>query len=223
MRSLTNDKDEHMEETALHLQPAWEQLLQACGIARPMAQARFPTLVETYNSPGRVYHTLSHIQSVLAWIERLSASAVDLPAIQLAAWFHDCIYDPRASDNEEQSALFMERFFSDLSLPDGMLQAASAMILSTKTHRVAEDQTDCQILLDADLAILGVPFEAYEAYARAIREEYAWVPTDAYRTGRVQVLQAFLQRGRIYWTDYAFTVLEEQACANIRREIIFLA
>ena len=63
--------------------------------------------------------------------------------------------------------------------------------------KTEESNTDCHILLDADLAILGAPALDYDSYAQAIRQEYRWVPEASYRTGRRQVLQAFLQRKRV--------------------------
>ena len=97
------------------------------------------------------------------------------------------------------------------------------MILSTKTHQTAKDEIDGQILLDVDLAILGAPSARYETYARAIRQEYSWVTEASYRAARVQILEAFLQRNRIYWTEPMFVALEVQARKNIRREISTLS
>lgn len=203
----------------LQLQHSWEQLLQTFGIERVKAQTTFTTLADAYSGPGRVYHTLEHIQDVLVCIDGLRTYATDLPAIQLAAWFHDSIYDPYATDNEERSALYAQSLLSSFAIPSATLQAATQMILSTQTHWTEESQRDCQILLDADLAILGAPVERYDAYARAIRLEYARVPEASYRTGRVQVLQKFLQRARIYWTAPLYATLEKQARENIQREI----
>jgi len=81
-------------------------LLQTFAIEQAKAQHAWISLVRAYASPGRVYHTLDHARAVLQWTLQLCHEAHDLPAIQLAAWFHDSIYDPRASDNEEQSALY---------------------------------------------------------------------------------------------------------------------
>jgi len=200
-------------------QHAWEQVLQTLGIEQVKAQTTFTALAEAYNSPGRVYHTLDHIQDVLEWIEKLRNRAADLPTIQLAAWFHDSIYDPHAADNEERSAVYAQSLLSSLALPSETVQAVSQMILSTKTHWTEASKRDCQILLDADLAILGASVLRYDTYAQAIRQEYSWVPEISYRTGRAQVLQMFLQRARIYWTEPMYTALEEQARENIRREL----
>jgi predicted metal-dependent HD superfamily phosphohydrolase len=206
-------------ESQRTMQHMWNQLLQTFGIEQIEAKATFAALVRAYSSPGRVYHTLEHIQAVLAWIELLSAYTTDLPALQLAAWFHDCIYDPHAANNEEQSATYAQTMLTHLDLPASTIQAVSQMILSTKTHKAEANQQDCHILLDADLAILGSTVQQYDAYAQAIRQEYSWVPTTTYQSGRAQVLQTFLQRTRIYNTEPMHTALEVPARENMRREL----
>jgi predicted metal-dependent HD superfamily phosphohydrolase len=204
------------------MQHMWEQLLQMFGVGQIEAQATCAALVHAYSSPGRVYHTLEHIQAVLTWIELLHDYTTDLPALQLAAWFHDCIYDPHAADNEEQSAVYAQNMLTSLVLPAPTIQAVSQMILSTKTHVAEANQQDCHILLDADLAILGATVQQYDAYAQAIRQEYSWVPETAYKTGRAQVLHTFLQRARIYSTEFMHTALEVPARENMRRELASL-
>jgi predicted metal-dependent HD superfamily phosphohydrolase len=207
----------------LQFQDAWEQLLQTWGVERAQAQNAFAGLVAAYSSPGRVYHTLEHIQDMLQWIERLRDYANNLAVLQFSTWFHDSVYDPHATDNEERSVVYAQSMLSDLGLPPETIQIVAQMILSTKTHSAAKNDVDCQILLDADLAILGAPVARYETYAQAIRREYSWVAEDAYRSARVQVLQTFLQRTRIYWTEPMFVALEEQARENMRREMATLS
>lgn len=201
---------------------AWKQLCDTCHIEPGRAYPAFTALAEAYRSPGRVYHTLEHIQAVLAWIDTLRNHAIDLPTLQLAAWFHDCVYDPRATDNEEQSATYAQNVLSRLALPTSTIQAVSQMIVCTKTHTTVANQPDCQILLDADLAILGASVQDYETYAQAIRQEYSWLPDTAYNAGRTHVLQAFLQRTRIYGTELMHATLEKSARENIRRELASL-
>lgn len=204
------------------MQHMWEQLLQTFEIEHIEAQTTFAALVRAYSSPGRVYHTLEHIQAVLAWIDILCDYTTDLPTLQLAAWFHDCIYDTHAADNEEQSAVYAQNMLTRLALPVPTIQVVSQMILSTKTHTTETDQQDCRILLDADLAILGATVQQYDAYAQAIRQEYGWVPETAFKAGRAQVLQTFLQRVRIYQTEPMHTTLEVPARENISRELASL-
>ena len=79
-----------------------------------------------------------------------------------------------------------------------------------------------RLLIDADLAILGANAVDYDHYARAIREEYAWVPGVKYRAGRKKVLEGFLERERLYYTKALFQTRESAARANLRREIEWL-
>ena len=47
------------------------------------------------------------------------------------------------------------------------------MVLNQRvtTHRAEPDDDDGRVILDVDLAILGQPRDAFDAYERAIREE----------------------------------------------------
>ena len=145
--------------------------------------------------PGRFYHTLDHIKDVLETVESLGSHARNLNAVKLAAWLHDVIYDSRASDNEERSGDYAERLCEELSVLEGCLVAA--LIRKTRTHDAGQD-ADAQVLLDADLAILGASEAVYRDYCDKIRKEYAWVPESDYRQGRRQVLQNYLNRPRIF-------------------------
>ena len=211
--------DDGMTIELVHLQTSWEQTLTDWHIEQSQIQAAFQILVEAYHSPGRVYHTLEHVGEVLSWISILREQAHHLPTIQLAAWFHDSVYDPHMSNNEEQSAAFARDILTQLGLDQTTIQPVTQMILCTKSHLASEQSGDSQILLDADLAILGAPEERYQAYTEAIRQEYYRVPTTTYQAARLQILQQLLHFNRIYQTDTLFTLLEEQARTNMRREI----
>ncbi|MDQ2901960.1 MAG: hypothetical protein ABI456_11100 [Ktedonobacteraceae bacterium] len=203
----------------MHLQQNWEQLLQTCGIEPATGQQAFSALSAAYTSPGRFYHTLDHIQAVLESITSLRTLACDLPALQFAAWFHDSIYDTHATDNEERSADYANTLLSSLGVPSYIIDTTKRLIVCTKDHQAATDESDGHILLDADLAILGASAPHYDLYSKAIRREYAWVPEEDYRTGRATVLRRFLQRTQIYWTPPMFETLEERARQNMQAEI----
>jgi predicted metal-dependent HD superfamily phosphohydrolase len=168
----------------------------------------FADLAARYSGPDRHYHNLTHICAVLDVIEAHSRE----PSLRLAAWLHDVISDPRAGDNEEQSAAYARRL-----LPGPLADETTRLILLTKTHATAPDDLSGRLLLDADLSILGGEPAEYDAYAAAIRREYAWVPDAEYRLGRAQVLERFLARPLIYQTAM-MAVMEEAARANLRRE-----
>jgi predicted metal-dependent HD superfamily phosphohydrolase len=200
----------------------WWHLLQSFGVEQVAAEKTFTQLVTAYSTPGRYYHTLEHIYHVLNTIQTLQNQAQDLPAVQFAAWFHDVIYNPQAQDNEEKSAIYASEILKSLTIPSYIITKVSTLILHTKHHQAASDDCDTQVLLDADLAILGTNPSRYHQYALAIRQEYAWLPDAIYLAARNKVLQQFLQRHRIYFTDLMFANFESSARHNLKAEIQFI-
>ncbi|MEO1764559.1 MAG: hypothetical protein AAFR83_21960, partial [Cyanobacteria bacterium J06629_18] len=76
-----------------------------------------------------------------------------------------------------------------------------------------------QILLDADLAILGSNPTEYSKYTNAIRQEYIWVPETEYFAARKKILENFLQRKNIYLTQFMQQTREKVARINLETEI----
>jgi predicted metal-dependent HD superfamily phosphohydrolase len=166
-------------------------------------------LIRRYSEPQRAYHNLKHIEALLRLLPQE-------PELELAAWFHDAIYDPRQSNNEEQSAQLAKRQLDSLGVDAALVAQVVQLIQATKTHQ-ASDAT-VALFIDADLSILGTEPETYARYARAIRQEYSWVAEADYRAGRSKVLQRFLDRERIYQTDM-FEQFEARARENMEGEL----
>jgi predicted metal-dependent HD superfamily phosphohydrolase len=90
------------------------------------------------------------------------------------------------------------------------------------TQETPPGDRDTATLLDADLAILGASEERYRRYSIDIRQEYGWVPDSEYRPARAAVLERFLSRPRIYWSELLFQEGEGQARANMQAELAAL-
>ena len=199
------------------LRSKWHDLFHIWAVTPALADKIFEDVCVHYAEMGRFYHTLGHIGAMLETVTGLSSFARNLNAVKLAVWLHDVIYDSRASDNEVRSAEYAEQLCEKASIQEGHVVAS--LILKTKTHEAGDDP-DAQVLIDADLAILGASESAYRTYAEQIRQEYAWVPEADYRKGRRQVLERFLTRPRIF---HLLANLEELARRNIAAEIVRLA
>ncbi|BDI15131.1 hypothetical protein ANSO36C_09330 [Nostoc cf. commune SO-36] len=197
----------------------WQHTLQTFGVDHVIAEKSFSDLVTGYSTPGRYYHTLKHIDHVLSTIQILQGYTTNLAAVQLAAWFHDVVYDTEAQDNEQRSADYAFDLLSNLGIPESTITIVTRIILNTKDHQAAVDDYDSQVLLDADLAILATNQVLYGEYAHAIRQEYSWMAEADYITGRQQVLERFLQRSRIYFTPLMSEFAEPSARGNIQGEI----
>ena len=87
------------------------------------------------------------------------------------------------------------------------------------TPHLLENTELIALFLDLDLSVLGMSEDDYDTYAKQIREEYSHYSSTEYNEGRIALLQGFLQRERLYFTDYFYTKYESMARKNIQREI----
>ncbi|MER6157355.1 hypothetical protein ABT147_17715 [Streptomyces sp. NPDC001868] len=179
-------------------------------------------LIERWAEPQRKYHTLDHLTAVLDRVEVLEDHAADPDLVRLAAWFHDAVYQPERSENEERSARIAERALTEAGVPEAKVAEVARLVRLTVTHDPADDDPNGQVLCDADLAILASEPDAYAAYAAAVREEYGFVPDDAFRAGRAAVLRQLLDLPRLFRTPYGEREWEGRARENLRSELAAL-
>jgi predicted metal-dependent HD superfamily phosphohydrolase len=190
----------------------WQDLnARLWRVPRVLAMQEFERLVAAYDGPHRYYHDSRHLLEVLDALRRIGN---DDPAVLVAAFYHDAVYDPRRTTNEEDSVTFMREAHAAMGVEP--LPEVESLILATKTH-VAHTPGEAA-LLDADLAILAAEPDRYDEYAQAIRDEYAHVPDPEFAVGRAAILRRFLERDRIFLTP-AYAPFEPLARANLRREI----
>ena len=164
---------------------------------------------------GRAYHDLRHVEAVLGTFLTIEEDLAPLDEARaiLALAYHDAVYDPRSLDNEARSAAFMRAELALLGVDEADLAEIERLILATKDHAAIDPLA--ALVIDADLAILAAPPDEYDAYAAAIRQEYAHVPDEAYRIGRTRVLEGLI--GRKLFTS---PLLDEDAAReNMRREL----
>lgn len=183
-------------------------------------------LRQRYSEPQRHYHTWQHVEALLGHYETIRDQLRDPTAVLWALYWHDAIYDPQASDNEDKSAdLLAEMAAPDLS--DATLKRADTIIRATRQHLVppglsAEDQSDLELFLDIDLSILAAPEMVFDQYETQIRQEYAFVPEPLYLEARSDILKGFLKRQRLYFSDHFFNLWEDRARTNLQRSIAML-
>ncbi|SFF91008.1 HD domain-containing protein [Pontibacter chinhatensis] len=178
-------------------------------------------LVQLYTSPGRHYHTLSHLQKLFQLTLEQLPHIAQPRAFQFAIFYHDAIYDPTRQDNEAQSAALASTRLPEIGVPAAEVELVSQLILATREH-LPQPLPDANLLLDFDLAILGASWEQYQKYSQQIREEYRMYPDATNRLGRKQVLQHFLSREHIYHTPLMRGQLEQQARQNLKQEMRML-
>ncbi len=195
----------------------WTKLWREIG-AKDDGFAVYQELVSHYSEPHRHYHNLQHIGECLEELDAVKQVARHPLAIELAIWFHDAIYDPRAPDNEERSAELAEKRITEAGGGEDLRASVSALVMATKSHdRSAHGSTP--LIIDVDLSILGKPEARFWEYEAQIRKEYDWVPTEIFAAKRAEILEKFLARGRIYSTQPFLDRYEKQARANLQASV----
>ncbi|MFF7789719.1 hypothetical protein [Streptomyces sp. NPDC007991] len=180
-------------------------------------------LLGRWQEPQRRYHTVAHLAAVLDHIDALEKYARDPDVVRLAAWFHDAVYLPERSENEERSARLAERALPEAGVPAAKTAEVARLVRLTVGHDPADSDPDGQVLCDADLAILASPPSAYAAYTAAVREEYHFVPNEAFRTGRAAILGQLLDLPRLFRTPYGASEWEATARYNLTAELEMLS
>lgn len=215
-----------VDVSLIELRQRWATLADSCEPRPPAsAWATLGTgLVACYQEPSRSYHTDVHLLAVLRTLEELTAPVAPPLTAQLAAWFHDAVYDPTRSDNEAASAHMARVRLAEFGLSSDVIADVATMVEATATH----DAGTCtapgvEFLLDADLSILGAPGRHYETYRRAIRQEYAYLEEGVFRSGRSAVLRRMLERPRLYLSEAGAARFEASARANLAAELASLA
>jgi predicted metal-dependent HD superfamily phosphohydrolase len=183
---------------------AFELVASQWGAAAEAVEAAYADVVARYEEPHRHYHTLEHIEEVL---ERVNGTEVEL-----AAWYHDVIYDTSASDSEARSAAYAAEVLARLEAPAAVISEVQRLILLTAGHTAADHDVNGSMLIRADLSILSAKPSRYDRYARDVRAEYAHIDDESWRAGRTAVLQSLL-----------LVASDQQARSNIAREIAGLA
>ncbi|MFR9790572.1 hypothetical protein ACL07V_18250 [Streptomyces sp. MB22_4] len=180
-------------------------------------------LLARWREPQRRYHTLAHLTAVLDHVDALQEYAADPDVVRLAAWFHDAVYLPERSENEERSARLAERALPEAGVPEAKAREVARLVRLTVTHDPADDDRDGQVLCDADLAILAAPPSAYAVYTAEVRDEYHFVPNDAFQQGRCAVLRRLIALPRLFHTPYGREHWEAMARYNLAAELEMLS
>jgi predicted metal-dependent HD superfamily phosphohydrolase len=176
-----------------------------------------------HEGEDRGYHDWSHPLALLGQLAEIETELDDPLAVRCAILLHDAIYEPRRADNETRSAELARRML-DSVVPAATLERAVRLIEATQHHAVPEDLPPGEVgdmarFLDMDLSILGAAPEAFDAYEAGVRHEYREVPETVFRAGRAAILERFLERDALYFSDWGKARFEARARENLRRSI----
>ncbi len=174
-------------------------------------------LISRWSEPHRKYHDVRHLNQVISSLSvlRSAGTPFDEEAVQLAAWFHDSVYEIGSPDNEEKSASLAETMLTGRACAPEVAR----LVRVTATHTADICDQNAAALCDADLSILASSPSEYAAYNSSVRDEYSAVEDDAYKAGRTTVLNHLLDMDSLYKTDYGRAHWERRARENLRDEL----
>lgn len=180
-------------------------------------------LLERWSQSHRHYHDRVHLLSVLEaldWLAKDNTDPEELMLLQLAAWFHDAVYEGTSEDEFKSAILARERLWGVLS--PGAVSKVSDLIMLTAGHSPADTDRLGNILCDADLEVLARPTVAYQRYAEAIYKEYEHLPRPLLASGRSKILTGLLEKDKIYGTPAGIQRWEPGARINLSNELELL-
>ncbi|MFE2017402.1 hypothetical protein ACFW9O_05005 [Streptomyces sp. NPDC059499] len=213
-----------MTDTADSLRSRWQDALVAArgGAPGPDPLPYADNLLARWAEPQRRYHTTAHLTQVLDRVDTLAGHAAAPDLVRLAVWFHDAVYRPDRTENEERSAALAERALAEAGVSGAATAEVARLVRLTVTHDPADGDTNGEVLCDADLAILAAAPKEYATYAAQVREEYGFVPDDAFRDGRAAVLRQLLGLPRLFRTPHGAGAWEPRARQNLTTELELL-
>ena len=149
------------------------------------------TILSMWNESHRHYHNLNHLNDLINQINENKSkySGKEYEKLMLAAIFHDCVYDPMSSTNEEDSANLFIECCQDKSNSDVL--EVKQMILDTKTHESTTNLSES--FNNYDMSIVERDFDQLLDWENGIAEEYK-AYGDFYKGGRLKFLESLLDK-----------------------------
>jgi len=174
--------------------------------------------IETrYAEKSRHYHTMAHIENLILELIPVKASFSQWHVVVFAVAYHDIIYKPSRTNNEEKSAEFAAERLKSIDVPSELIARCRDFIIATKRHDPVDNEID--LFTDADLSILGSDSNMYQSYAKQVRKEYSVYPDLLYKAGRKKMLLHFLGMPHIYKSPLFRDKYEATARWNLKNEL----
>lgn len=148
------------------------------------------TLLAMWNESHRHYHNLNHLNDLISQINENKSkySEKEYEKLILTALFHDSIYDPMSTDNEEKSAQFFENCLQEKNSDTDEIKQ---IILDTKTHTSTTPLSEKFNQLD--MSIVESDFDKLVQWEEGISEEYKSYGEE-YKEGRLKFLESLLDK-----------------------------
>jgi len=213
MDKMAPRPSDDVETLRLRFTAIWDRNLDA---ERPSKATNVAEIViDKHMEHHRHYHNTRHLSFCLSELDHAQSSIDEPDVVELSIWFHDAVYMPNASDNENQSAaLFLQ--LARGQLPELLCRTVAGIIQATH-HQQPPTTKNEACVLDIDLASIGLPWEDFNRDNEALRAEVPRIHDNLYYEGKSSFLTSLLARDKIYFTKYFYDRFESRARDNIKR------
>lgn len=158
-------------------------------------------IIGLYDQPWRYHHARKHVDAMHERLRRLDFDKLDEDAFYYASIFHDAVYEPYASDNEEKSNELWLRHCEEKGVRHALKEKVSRLIMLTKNPLDASGTLEKEFI-DADWNDMGNVHKIDDEYARWLDEyekdifrEFQQVPVDEYVKGRRKFIFDSVKKG----------------------------
>lgn len=210
------------------LKSIWDSVMENHGICKNISNMFFEKVIEKYNESGRFHHNCPHLIYMHSNISVLSTkvSNVNLDILSMAMFYHDVIYNPASTTNEQDSYDMAIGHLKIMRFDENFIKQVGELVLLTIDHEINPELTvplEIQkIFLDSDMAILASDEKMYMEYSKNVRKEYYCIPKDKYNEGRILFLESALKKEKLFFTDSMNDEFLIKARENIKNEIDYL-
>ena len=148
-----------------------------------------PHLNMAWQEPWRKYHGVNHLNEILKYIDgyKYKIHSLDYDALVLAAFFHDCYYNPRDNKNNEDESI--KRFLSSFKSDNWKVRNAVVEMIETTKHRKHPGAPLLKIFWEADNDGFNRGYKKILENELLIRKEFIHIPKERYKKARVEFLK----------------------------------
>ena len=152
-------------------------------------------LSDKWNEPHRYYHNQeNHLNHILNDIDNINTDDVEyLEKLEIIAWFHDAIYDPKANTNEEHSMSYWVDCIQHDMLDDPRVKEIGDCILDTKSLKPRSDLSVTFLGIDFNQLRNGSFLTLYRNEL-LILKEFQFVDYEKYKAMRLTFLNTIASK-----------------------------